>query len=122
MLNSKLAALCALGASLSACGTTAVPEAKMTTAKTSVSAAEAVRAEDEPQAQLHLKMAQDAITAAEKQIAENQNEEAALNLERALADAELASELTNEAEMQRSSEAAVARLEALQQEINGQGN
>jgi outer membrane protein OmpA-like peptidoglycan-associated protein len=76
MLNVKLAAMCALGASLSACGGTAVPEARMTTAKTSVSAAEAVKAEDEPQAKLHLKMAQDAIANAEQQIADNENEEA----------------------------------------------
>jgi hypothetical protein len=118
ILQTNLVCIVALGASLNACGGTAVPEAKMTSARTSVSAAEAVGAKDEPQARLHLKMAQDSIADAEKYIADNDNEQATAMLDRAFVDAELASELTDEAVQRRSAEVALERLGALQQEIN----
>jgi hypothetical protein len=113
--KSDLFCMALLAASLSACASAALPEPKLTSAKTSVSAAEAVGAVDEPQAALHLKMAQDAIVEAEKHIAENHEEKAIPLLERAFADAQLARELTDEAEGQRSADEATARLATLQQ-------
>jgi hypothetical protein len=106
----------AVAASVAACGSTVLSEPKLTSAKTAVSAAEAVGAVDEPQAALHLKMAQDAIAEAEKHIAEGRDEQAIPLLERALADAQLAREMTAEADGRRSADAAVARLETLQRD------
>jgi Domain of unknown function (DUF4398) len=123
-MNKSKKLLCgiAFGASLTACGGAAVPEAKLVSAKTSVAAAEAVGAKDEPHAQMHLKMAQDAIVKAETQIADDNNEEATALLERAVVDAELASQLTDEAVQQKAAEAALARLAILQKETAPQGN
>jgi hypothetical protein len=105
-----------------ACGGAALPSESLTSAKEAVSAAEAVGAKDEPQADLHLKMAQDGIIEAEKHIAENENKEAVPLLERAIADAELARELTDEAKKQRSADEALARLQTLQEGANAREN
>lgn len=97
-----------------ACGATALPQAKLTDAKTSVSAAEAVGAKDEPTAGLHLKMAQDGILEAEKLIAEKDYEQATFVLERARADGDLALALTDTAEKQRSADEALTKLHDLE--------
>ena len=104
------------------CGAAALPNESLTSAKEAVSAAEAVGAKDEPQADLHLKMAEDGIVEAEKLIAEKRTEEAIPRLERAIADAELARELTNEAEKQRLAEVALERLRNIEQGSETRGN
>jgi hypothetical protein len=79
-------------------------------------------ARDEPQADLHLKLAEDGIVEAEALIADKRNEEAAPKLERAIADAQLARELTEKAEKKAAAETALARLETLEQGSIAQGN
>lgn len=101
----------------SACGGAQVPHGQLTDAKSSAKAAEAMGAKQEPQAALHLKMATDAITDAEKHIQEGDNEGAMPLLERALADANLARALTREAETKRNADEAVARLNNLEREL-----
>lgn len=117
-----IAFCCLLATPMFACGGAAVPQSQLTDAKTSLSAAEAVGAEDEPVAELHLKMAENGILEAEELITEKRHEEAALVLERARADAELALALTKTAHDQRTADAALARLEALEQDVKTEGN
>ncbi len=121
-LETNLALLVALAGGMVACGGAALPSESMTSAKEAVSAAEAVGAKDEPQADLHLKMAEDGIVEAEKRIADGKDEEAQPLLKRAIADAELARELTHEAAKKREAEAALSRLQTLEQGAEARGS
>lgn len=117
-----IAFCCLLATPLFACGGAAVPQSQLTDAKTSVSAAEAVGAKDEPAAELHLKMAENGISDAEELIKEKRHEEAGLVLDRAYADAELALALTETANHKRAADSALARLEALEEDMKSKGN
>jgi predicted small lipoprotein YifL len=112
----ELALLLAVG-SMAACGGAQVPNAQMTDAKSSAKAAEAMGARQEPQAALHLKMAEDAISDAQKHIDNGDNEGAIPVLERAVADANLARALTHEASTKRTADEAIARLNNLEREM-----
>lgn len=103
-----------------ACGGASLPEEQLTAAKTSVSAAEAVGAKDEPSASLHLKMAQDGIDSAESAIDEKEYEKAERSLIQARYDAELAVALTRKEETRRKAEEAAAKVEKLRKEQEGQ--
>jgi hypothetical protein len=93
---------------VSACGGSApVPTSERTKALADVRAAEEIGAAKVPKAALHLKMARDQITQAERLIADGDNEEAQMVLNRALADSEVALALAHEAKLR--DEAAVAR-------------
>lgn len=102
--------------SLGACGGAAVPEPEMVTAKSSVSAAEAVGAEEQPQAALHLKLAKDGIGEAERLIDEGENERAKRALERARADADVALALAKEAETRKAAQEAIDKVESMKKE------
>jgi hypothetical protein len=112
--------LLACGA-LTACASTPVPQTQLTDAKVSTSAAQAVGARDEPQAALHLKMAEDAIVEAEKWIAAGDNDAAIPVLERARADAELAQALTHLAKREDAAKAALGRVDALERDLGAEG-
>ena len=73
---------------LAACGAAAIPAEKLTSAKASIRGAHEVGAEQNPKASLHLKMARDQVARAERLIAEDENEEAALALNQAQAELE----------------------------------
>lgn len=105
------AGLLALGSV--ACGGSAVPESQMMAARTSVSAAEAVGASNEPKAALHLKLAKDEIAAAEGLIQEGENDRARDALTRARLDADLSLSLTREAETRRLAQEAIDKIDAL---------
>ena len=75
---------------LAACASVPVPEAQLNRARTAVSVAEAVGAEDVPKAKLFLKLAKDNVARAERYIQEEENERALHALQRAEADAQLA--------------------------------
>jgi hypothetical protein len=81
-----------------ACGGSALPPAKVADTQSSISAAAAVGAENNPQAALHLKMARDQLRQAQELLNDGKDEEARLVLERADADAEVALMITREAE------------------------
>jgi hypothetical protein len=81
---------------VAACGGAAVPHDQLSSAQASVRAAEVAGAQNDPKASLQLKRAQDQINRAKALIADDQNEEAALVLMRAEADAELAISLAQE--------------------------
>src|SRR5687767_14562656 len=98
MLDQRLLAILALGL-VAGCGASSVPVGASTDARSAISAAEAVGAENQPQAALHLKMARDQVRQADAMIRNGDNEEARLVLQRAKVDAELALALSREAQM-----------------------
>lgn len=108
-------------ASLTACSGTPVPQTQLTEAKVSTSAADAVGARTEPSASLHLKMAEDAIAAAEKFIADGKNAEALALLERATADAEVARTMAEAAVVEAKTIATTEKLETLRSDVGAQG-
>ena len=105
-----------------ACGGAAIPQSELTEAKSSAKAAEAVGAKDEPQAALHLKMAEDAIVEAEKLIEEGENEKALPLLQRARSDAELSRAITQEAQTREAAEKALTKLGTLEKDVRPQGD
>lgn len=105
-----------LAALVGACGSTPLSTAAVARAKSSMSAAEAIGAKQNPQAALHLKMARDDIAAAERLNENGEEEEAARALERADADAQLALSLTREEHMRKEAEAAFAQNRTLNEQ------
>lgn len=96
-----------------ACGGQVYPPADTTPTKTAISAAEAVNAASVPQAALHLKMAKDQLTTAEALLADGENDEAFLVLERARADAELSMSLAKESGMRAQAQEALMKVNKL---------
>lgn len=94
ILLSKIKLSLALGATalaIAGCGASyPVPNDRMASSESSVRGAEEVGANNDPQASLHLKLAQENIAQAKVLIANQNNEEADDRLTRAGAEAELA--------------------------------
>lgn len=109
-LTSLLAALA------TACGSGPKPEAQAAKSKSAVSAAEAVGAQSYPKAALHLKMAKDQIGTADRLMADGDNEEADLVLQRAEADAELALALAREEKQRAEAREALKKVEELKEQ------
>ena len=95
------------------CGSAAIPTAKMTDAKSEIKAADAVGAENVPQAALHLKLARDEVKRAEALLKQGDEEEADLMLDRARIDAELAMTLSRGADERARATEATRQVEAL---------
>lgn len=95
------------------CGGPEYPPADPTQSKTAISAAEAVGAQSVPQAALHLKMAKDQLSTAEALIADGENDEAFLVLQRATVDAELALALAREESVKGEANEALKKVEKL---------
>ncbi|HET9954876.1 MAG TPA: DUF4398 domain-containing protein [Polyangiaceae bacterium] len=87
----------------------------VTDAHSAISAAQAVGAEREPKAALHLKLARDQTAQAEAKIRSGDNHEAKLLLDQAKVDAELALVLTREAAARAQAEQALQKVQQLQQ-------
>ncbi|MEZ4256409.1 MAG: DUF4398 domain-containing protein [Polyangiales bacterium] len=85
-------------------------------ARSAIRGAEEVGAKNEPKAALHLQLAEEALTAAEDDIREGEDENARMRLERAKVDAELAIALTHEAHMREKAEHVRDRLDSLENE------
>lgn len=105
----------AIGATLFGlgCGSAAVPTEKLTSAEASVRAAQEVGASSVPQAELHLKLAQEQVEMARKLSADGESERAAQVLLRAKADAELALALARDAQAAKTVEAADSKLRSV---------
>ena len=80
----SLATLFAMG-----CGGAAFPLDKLTDAKSTVRAAQEAGAQSDPQAELHLKMANDELAASQKALNDKDNDRARWLLNQAQADADL---------------------------------
>ena len=101
---------------LAACGGAAIPQEQLTSSKSTISVAQAEGAPDEPQAALHLKLAQEQVAKAEALIADGDNEEAAKLIDRAQADADLAVALAKEAQAKKQAMETLEQLERLKKE------
>lgn len=103
-------------AAAAACAGSPAPRGALTDAKSAVAAAEAVDAQKNAKARLHLKLARDQIAKAERLIEDDDNKEARRALERAQADAKLAKSLAKAADLRAEVDEAEARLEDLRRE------
>ena len=97
------------------CGGAAVPHDQLAASQAAVRAAEEVGANNLPQAELHVRFAKDQIDRAKALIADDENEEAKLVLQRAQADAELAIALTKESSVRAEAHQAMQQVQALRQ-------
>lgn len=101
-----------------ACGGAAVPQESLTAAQASVKGAEVGGANDDPKAQLHLKLANEQIEKAKKLIEDGKNEEAARVIDRAQADADLALALAEQAKSLKEYKDADEQLGKLKKKLN----
>ena len=97
-----------------ACGGSTLPPARIADTQSSISAAAAVGAEQNPQAALHLKMARDQLNQAQELANDGKDDQAKLVLQRANADAEVALMITREAEASAGVRKTQADVQALQ--------
>jgi hypothetical protein len=107
-----------LGASLAliACGSAQLSQAKVAEVQSSVSAAEAVGAEQQPKAALHLQLSRDEVAEARRLAADGDEENAALFLDRARVDAELALQLARTEQEQEKARQAWQKIQDLEKE------
>jgi hypothetical protein len=110
----RLASAALLATVVAACGGSSLPPARVADTQSSISAAAAVGAEQNPQAALHLKMARDQLRQAQSLLDQGKDEEARLVLERATADADVALMITREAQASASMKKAQGDVESLQ--------
>jgi hypothetical protein len=103
---------------LMACGGAAVPQEALSAAQASVKGAEVGGANEDPKAQLHLKLANEQIEKAKKLIADDDNEEAARVIDRAQADADLALALAQQGEALRKAKEADEQLGKLKKKLS----
>jgi hypothetical protein len=94
----------AVAAILAGCASRQELPANYAPTQSAISAAEAVGARNEPRAALHLKMAKDQLVRAQTYAREGDDHEAALMLDRARTDAELALMVTRELEAKKQAE------------------
>lgn len=114
---SSLSALCGvLSLTAIACGGAQLNQAKVTEVQSSVRAAEAVGANDQPKAALHLQLARDEMAEAQRLAQEGDEENAALVLDRARADAELAFQLAKTEQEQEKARQAWLKIQELKKE------
>lgn len=99
------------------CGASApVPATQVTETQAAIRAAEEVGAPNVPKAALHLKMAKDQLQTAQAQIADDDNVQARMTLDRARVDAELALALARENALRAKAAEALEKIKKLQAE------
>lgn len=112
-LKSMVSTASLLAVFIAGCGSAAMPLDKLTDAKSTARAAQEAGAQNTPQAQLHLKMANDELASTEKAIADNDGDRARLLLNQAQADADLSLALARGSEDRKAAETAQAKIVAL---------
>ena len=98
------------------CGSYPAPTERMVASQSSLRAAQEVGAQNNPQAALHLKLAQEQIEEARQLMADGENKRAEFVLLRAGADAELAVALAREASARAEAQKALDDLKQLKAE------
>jgi hypothetical protein len=111
-----LVGLLVLGLTAAACGGAQLNQARVAEVQSSVRAAEAVGANDQPRAALHLQLARDEMAEARRLADDGEEENAALVLERARVDAELAMQLAKTEQEQEKARQAWQKIQDLQKE------
>jgi pyridoxal biosynthesis lyase PdxS len=109
-LKSLLSVTGLTAAFVAGCGSAAMPLDKLTDAKSTVRAAQEAGAEHTPQAQLHLKMANDELASAQKAINDNDQARAQLLLNQAQSDADLAVALARGTTQERAAQTAQSKV------------
>jgi hypothetical protein len=99
-----------------ACGSAAMPMDKLSDVKSTVRAAQEAGADGNPQAALHLKMANDELASAQAAINDKDNERAKLLLNQAQADADLSLAQARGATDIRAAQDAQAKINTLQKQ------
>jgi hypothetical protein len=101
---------------LAGCGSAQINQSKLSQAQAAVSAAEAVGAPENPKAELHLQFARDEMAAAKRMAKEGEGETSSLLLDRAKADADLATTLAKTEQEQRKARDAWNKVRELRKE------
>lgn len=113
-LRTNLGLVAALGIAISACGSSLPPpNDRLASAEAASRSARELGAERNPNAALHLKLAQEQIDAARKLMGDGDNRRADLVLQRAGADAELSVMLAKESNAKSEAEKAQEKLKSL---------
>lgn len=113
-LRTNLGLVAALGIAISACGSSLPPpNDRLASAEAASRSARELGAERNPNAALHLKLAQEQIDAARKLMGDGDNRRADLVLQRAGADAELSVMLAKESNAKGEAEKAQEKLKSL---------
>jgi hypothetical protein len=108
--------LVSLAAVVLGCGGAQLNQAHVTEVQSSVKAAEAVGANDQPKAALHLQLARDQMAEAQRLAKDGDDENAELVLNRARADAELAIQLARTEQEQEKARQAWLKIKELEKE------
>ena len=116
MRGSDVGILVLLAGALAACGGGQLNQQKLSSAEGAIRAAEEVGANDQPKAALHLQLARDQINQAKRIADDGDEENAALLLNRAQADADLALQLANTDQEQQEARQAWQKIQDLKQE------
>lgn len=108
------------GVALFACGGAQLNQTRVAEVQSSVTAAEAVGANDQPKAALHLQLARDEMAEARRLAAEGDGDNAALLLDRARVDAELAMQLARTEQEQEKAREAWQKIQELDKQQKSQ--
>ena len=108
--------LALLGLTAAACGGAQLNQARVAEVQSSVRAAEAVGANEQPKAALHLQLARDEMAEARRRADDGDEDNAALLLERARVDAELAMQLAKTEQEQEKARQAWQKIQDLQKD------
>ncbi|MFO0672489.1 MAG: DUF4398 domain-containing protein [Polyangiaceae bacterium] len=109
----------ALSLGLVACGSYPSPTERMASSQAALRVAQEVNAASNPQAALHLKLAQEQLEQAKQMMAENNNRRAEYVLMRAEVDAELAEALAREAQLKAQAAQAVEDVKNAKSRVGG---
>lgn len=109
----------ALAAGLVACGSYPAPTERLASSQAALRVAQEVNATANPQAALHLKLAQEQLEQAKQMMADNNNKRAEYVLMRAEADAELAEALAREATLKAQAQQASEDVKAAKARLGG---
>ena len=115
-LSSGLSLLGLVSLAAVGCGGAQLNQARVTEVQSSVTAAEAVGANDQPKAALHLQLARDELAEARRLAEDGDEESAELVLARARADAELAMQLARTEQEQDKARSAWMKIRELEKE------
>ena len=108
--------LASVAAVVLGCGGAQLNQARVAEVQSSVKAAEAVGANDQPKAALHLQLAKDEMAEAQRLAKDGDDENAELVLDRARADAELAMQLARTEQEQEKARQAWLKIRELEKE------
>lgn len=95
-MTAKMLMMAAVIVAAAGCATTAPPTERLASTDAAIRSARELGAQQDPQASLHLRLADDQVMAARRLMKDGENERAIAVLERASSDAELAVMITRE--------------------------